>query len=203
MRSAARGTSRTREDHAQHVLVLVLLDQFAEREQLTGGLCRIPLLHIRGRRTSLYVERVESSVGVAKLCVEGADVVARGLDADQQAVERRELDTRCMQSGLECLHQRRARACERIEHVRAALEVPVEQHFDELWDELPMVGVQAVHVLRSHVLGERALGPRELEVQRRVELVLRDGHGSPFAADPCGPSNRSGTRRETGFRAAS
>lgn len=38
-------------------------------------------------------------------------------------------------------------------------------------------------MLRAHVLRQRALRPRELEVQRRVELVLGDGHGPNF--DTC------------------
>jgi len=39
-----------------------------------------------------------------------------------------------------------------------------------------VVWVQSMHVLRPHVLRERALGPGKLEVQRGIELVLCDGH---------------------------
>ena len=63
-----------------------------------------------------------------------------------------------------------------VEHVRAAREVPVEQYLDELRDEFPVVGMEPMHVLRPHVLGQRLLRPRELEVQRRVQLVLSNSH---------------------------
>ena len=111
-----------------------------------------------------------------QLGAQRVDVVAFRLDANEQAVERGELRTGRVESGLEGLHERRPRTGERIEHVSARLEVAVEQNLDELRDELPVVGVQPVHVPRPHVLGQRTLRPRQFEVERRVQLVLRDGH---------------------------
>jgi hypothetical protein len=66
--------------------------------------------------------------------------------------------------------------------VVAAHEVAVEQRLDELRDELAVVRMEPVDVLRAHALRQLSLGPGEVEVQRRVQLVLRDGHAWDFGA---------------------
>src|SRR5439155_4960849 len=58
-----------------------------------------------------------------------------------------------------------------------ARQVPLEQRLDELRDELPQVGMEAVDVLRPLALGQVALGPGKLQVDAGVEGVLRRGHG--------------------------
>ena len=65
-----------------------------------------------------------------------------------------------------------------IEDVVAGGEVPAEQHLDELRDELAVVRVEPVDVLRPLALGQLGLRPGEVEVQGRVQLVLRDGHAT-------------------------
>ena len=67
-------------------------------------------------------------------------------------------------------------AGKRIEHVLTCAEVPREKHLHELRDELPEVRVEAVNVLRPLPLREVALGPRQLEVEVRVERFLRRSH---------------------------
>lgn len=83
---------------------------------------------------------------------------------------------------VERLHEGSAGTRERVEHVRSGLEAPVEQHLDELRDERAVVGTEPVDVLRPLPLRQCALRPRELEVQRRVQLVLCDGHASDSTA---------------------
>ena len=147
----------------------------SEREQLLRGQRLVPAAHVcvrpRGR-----LQRIEPLDDVVDLVAQRLDVVARGLDAHEQAVEGGQLGTGRVQPRLERLHERRPRSGERIEHVPADGEIPIEQHLDELRDELAVVGMEPVHVLRAHVLGQRGLGPGELQVQRRVQLLLRDGH---------------------------
>ena len=58
----------------------------------------------------------------------------------------------------------------------AGREVAVEEHLDELRDELAVIRVEPVDVFRPLALRQVGLRPREVEVQRRVQLVLRDGH---------------------------
>jgi len=176
VRRPPRRARGAREDDAEDVAVDVLADQVGEREQLRSRLRCVPRAHVLRRLAGLRRRDADPLVDVVQLLAQQRQLVIRRLDVDQQAVERRELRAGRVESGLERLHERRPRAGERVEDVPAAREVPVEQHLDELRDELAVVRVQAMHVLRPHVLGERALGPRQLEVQRRVELVLRDGH---------------------------
>src|SRR5712672_3643406 len=70
--------------------------------------------------------------------------------------------------------------------LKAAMSTPVASSPDssawtsvvpEPWDELAVVRVEAMDVLRPLALAQLGLRPREVEVQRRVQLVLRDGHG--------------------------
>ena len=97
-------------------------------------------------------------------------------------------------AGLERLHERRARARERIEHATAGGNVPVEQRLDELRDELAEVRVEAVDVLRPLALRQRGLRPGELEIVLPVERFLGGRHGS---GSPLGPAPRYPGRAET------
>src|SRR5439155_26001886 len=84
---------------------------------------------------------------------------------------------------------------ERIEEAVAGREVAVEQNFHELRDELAVVRVEPVDVLRPLALGQLGLRPREVEVQRRVQLVLRDGHATGFDAGFRTPAARAARGR--------
>ena len=178
MRCPPCGACGARENHAQHVGVLVLGGQVAEREELGRRARCIPALQVRLLRDarSAHVEIVETRARAAQVGGKHIEVVARGLDSDQQAVERGELDAGCVASRLEGLHERRAGARERVEHMPAGRDVAIDEHLDELRDELAVIRVQAVDVPGAHVLRQCALRPRELEVQRRVQLVLCNGH---------------------------
>ena len=107
VRSSARRARGAGEDDAQDVAVLVLVDEIPEREQLRDRVRRVPLAHVRARRAALRRQRVEARAHVAQLHAERVDVVPRSLDADQQAVERGELDAGRVEPRLERLHERR------------------------------------------------------------------------------------------------
>ena len=181
MRRPARRAGCAGEDHAQDVAVPVLGDQVAEGEAAPPPpAARTSPAPSRsdacgGRRATRDASRPSRSSSPS-----AREVVLRRLDAHEETVERGDVDAGRVVTRLERLHERRARAAERVEHVPAALDVAVEQHLDELRDELAVVRVKAVDVLRPLALGQRRLRPREVEVQRRVELVLRDGHGPNF-----------------------
>ena len=72
-----------------------------------------------------------------------------------------------------------------------AREIAVEQDLDELRDELAVVRVEPVDVLRPLALGQLGLRPGEVEVQRRVQLILRDGHATGFDAGARTPAARA------------
>src|SRR5262249_26600965 len=120
----------------------------------------------------------DARVDVSQLALEDEWVVVARLHVHQQAVESCDVDTRRVEPALERLHERRARADERVENVLTWTEVPREQDLDELLDELPQVRMETVDVLRPVALGEVALRPRELEIDVRVEGVLRWSHAS-------------------------
>ena len=69
----------------------------------------------------------------------------------------------------------------------AARQVAGEQRLDELRDELAELRMQAVDVFGALALRQVALGPRELEVDLRVELILRRGHAPGFGARVLSP----------------
>src|SRR5437764_12968298 len=83
--------------------------------------------------------------------------------------ERGDVDPGRVEAALERLHECRPRARERIEHVLAAAEVACEQDLDELRDELPEIGMEAVYVLRATTFGHVAFRPRQVETDVRVE----------------------------------
>src|SRR5581483_3884818 len=113
---------------------------------------------------------------VAELRLEDELVVASRLDPHQQAVEGGDVDARRVVSALESLDERRPRPGERIEHPPALRDVPLQQRLDELRDELAEVRMEPVNVLRPLALRQLPLGPRELEVEVRVESVLCPRH---------------------------
>jgi len=174
---ARREASRARaprEYDAQHVAVLVIGDERAEKEQIRSGTRRDPVAPIAacpsGRR---HLEAFEAGEGVAKLGLEDEQVEADGLHAHQQAVERRDVDAGRVEPALERLNERGARARKRIENSPADRDLAAEQLLDELGGELAEIRVQAVDMLRALALRKIALGPGEVEVELRVERVLR------------------------------
>ena len=121
----------------------------------------------------------EAHERVPDLALEPEGLVALHLHAHQQRVERGDVDAGRVETALQRLDERRARAGERIEDAAAGTEVPPEQHLDELRDELPEIRVQAVDVPRPLPLRKLALRPRELEVDAGVKSVLRRCHALP------------------------
>jgi hypothetical protein len=176
MGRAARRPSRPREHYAENVLMLVVPDQRAERQELACRLGRIPLGRIAGRSWALSVERFDPPHDVADLRLEREQVVPTGLDLYEQAVEGGDVDPDGVIAALERLDEGRPRPGKGIEHPAARGHVPAEHRLDELRDELPEVGVEPVDVLRPLPLGKVALRPRELEVDLGVERILRRGH---------------------------
>ena len=77
---------------------------------------------------------------IANLVLEPFEVVRPRLDAHEQSVERRDIDADRVVAGLERLHERRARAGERVEHAAPRPHVPLEQRLDELRTNLPRYG---------------------------------------------------------------
>src|SRR5581483_4932877 len=200
VRRPSRGARGARKDDAQDVRVLIVADEAAPEEQLRGGLGRVPLPHVRRSVVAEgHVRRValESGAGVAELALEDELVVARGLDAHQQAIERRDVRPGGVEPALERLDERRTGARERVENAPAGREVAVEEHLDELRDELPEVRMEAMDVLRPLALGEVALRPREVGVydERSIELVLSQRHLlAIFGAGTQDPSSRTTSR---------
>ena len=180
MRRPPRRACGAREHDAQHVGVLVVGDQRAEAEQVAARLRREPPLGVRRRPPGRAFAGGEACEHVSQLALEHERVVRTGLDAHQQAVERGDVDARRVEARLERLDERRARAGERIEHATARGHVAAEELLDELRDVLAEIRVQAVHVLRPHALRQVGLGPREIQVEAVVDLLLGDAHSSWF-----------------------
>ncbi len=183
------------EDHAQDVGVLGGVDEAAEGEQLARGPRRVPAADERRRRPGRRLGQLPERV--AHVALEREQVVLRGLDAGEQDVERRDVRAGRVPPALERLDERRPRAAEGVEDVPAARDVALEQHLDELRDELAEVRMQRMDVLRPLALGELRLRPGQREVEVRVEGVLRRGHGP--TASTAGPrllarASRSGRR---------
>ena len=133
------------------------------------------------------LEGLRLGVGPEQVAAQRLEVVRARLDAGEQRVEACDVDAGRVVSGLERLHERRARAREGIEHAPAGGNVPVEQRLDELRDELAEVRVQAVDVLRPLALGQRRLRPGQLEIVRLVERFLGGGHTVRFAMSRLSP----------------
>ena len=180
MRRPPRRPSGAREHDAQHVCVLVVGGERAEAQEISAGLRCEPLADVRGGCTGLALPRLEPRQRITQLTLEHERVVRRRLDAHQQAVERRDVDTSRVEPTLERLHERRPRARERIEHAAPLRHVAPEELLDELRDVLAEIGMEAVDVLGAHALRQLLLGPGEVEVEPRIDLLLRDRHGASF-----------------------
>ena len=136
----------------------------------------------------------------AKVAPQSVEIVRPRLHAREQRIEARDVDARRVVARLERLHERRARARERIEDTAAGRDMPLEKRLDELWDELAEVRMEAVDVLRSLALGQRRLGPGELEVVLLVQGFLGGRHDTRFAAAVSSP--RSPVLRAERWRSA-
>ena len=123
-------------------------------------------------------QRLDTSGDVPQLLPQLREVVRRCLDAHQKGVEGRDVNARCVQPGLERLDERRPRPGKGIEHVVAGLEEAVEERLHELRNELAVIRVEPVDMPRPVALGQLSFRPRKVEVQRRVQLVLRHGHAA-------------------------
>ena len=187
MRRQARRTRGARQHDAQDVGMLVVRDKRPKREQIGCRLRSEPLGDVSGRLIRNALARLEAPERLTQVVLQREQVVSRCLDAHQQAVERRKVDPRRLPPALQRLHERRARAGERVEHTSARRHVAAQQLFDELRDELPEVGVQTVDVLRPLPLWKLLLGPRELEVELRIERVLGCSHETEFAEERTTP----------------
>ena len=173
----------------------VVRDQLAKAEELGDGPRRIPIAQVAARASPAPRQRLDARGHVLQLLTQLRQVIRRRLHAHQKAVERRDIHAGRVEPGLERLDECRPRAGERIEHMVTAREIAVEQHLDELRDELAVVRVEPVDVLRPLALGQLGLRPREVEVQRRVQLVLGDGHATGFDAAARTPAARAARGR--------
>ena len=148
------------EDDPQHISRADLLDERAEVQQLLGGHGREPRAHVGRCLAWISSSRLEGfrlGVRPQQVAAQRLEVVRARLDAGQKRVESGDVDTGRVVPGLERLHERRARACEGVEHASPDGNVPVEQRLDELGDELAEVRVQPVNVFRPLALRQRGL----------------------------------------------
>src|ERR671930_1966453 len=113
---------------------------------------------------------------VTQLLLEYERVVLARLHAREEAVERRDVDPRRVETTLERLHERRPGPRKGIQHMLADAEITPEQHLDQLRDELPQIRMQAVDVLRTLALRELSFRPRELEIDVGVQSLLSSSH---------------------------
>ena len=119
---------------------------------------------------------MEAREHVAQLALEHERVVLFGLHAHQEAVERGNVDTGRVEAALERLHERRPRACKRVEHPAARRDMPTEQLLHELGDVLAEIGMESVDVLRPLAFRQVTLRPGEVEIEAGVQLFLRRPH---------------------------
>jgi hypothetical protein len=110
-----RGAGCAGEHDAEHVGVLVLVDQRAEREQLGGRAGREPSADVAVGR-GMSPDTSQAAEGIPYLRLEDELVVPRRLDAHEQAVERGDVDAGRLVAALQGLHQRRPRAGEGVEY---------------------------------------------------------------------------------------
>ena len=190
MRRSPRRARCARDHDAQHLSVLVLVRKRAEAQQLFARVRREPAADVRRRAGRVALSPLEPRERIAQVVLETERVVAARLDPHQQAVERRDVDADRIVTGLERLHQRRARACERVEHASADGDVASEELLDQLRDVFPEIRMQAMDVLRPHALGEVTFRPRQVEVEALVDLLLGDAHEAEFAVVAAAPRTR-------------
>src|SRR5205814_6260611 len=103
----------------------------AEAEQVVARGRRVPRIHVRRRRTDVTLPTFEPRDRVAHLPFEHERIVRFGLDAHQQAIERRDVDAGRVMTALERLDERRPRPGERIEDAPAAGDMTAEKLLDE------------------------------------------------------------------------
>ena len=190
VRRPPRRAGRAGEHDAQHISRADLLDERPEVQQLLCRSRREPGAHVGRGVAWISPSRLEGfclGVRPEQVATQRLEVVRARLDAGQQRVESGDVDTGRVVPGLERLHERRARACEGIEHASTGGNVPVEQRLDELRDELAEVRVQPVNVLRPLALRQRRLRPGQLEIVRLIERFLGCRHRTGFAAPVASP----------------
>ena len=134
-----------------------------------------------GRVAGASSSSARASVAASPAATAAASCGARLL-AREQRVEGRDVAAHRVAAEPDRLDERRARAAERIQHEAARRAVAPDQRLGQLWRELAQVRMQAVHVLRALALRQRALGPRELEVDLGVQRFLRPGHAPTLVA---------------------
>ena len=176
VRRASRRPRGAREHDPQHVGVLVV----ARRATGSEAAPRAPAARTTRRRTPEprrhTFARREARERVAQVALEHERVVRGRLDAHQQAVERSDVDADRVEAALERLDERRPRSGERIEDAPTRRDMTAEELLDELRDVLAEIRMEAMDVPRPLPLGQVALRPREIEVEARVDLLLRDAH---------------------------
>ena len=139
VRRAPGGACGTRQHHAQHVCVLVVVHERTEEEELLGSARGEPGLdEARRSHGRSAVEALEAPQRVSDVALQREEVVGARLDVHQQAVEGRDVDTGRRSAALEGLDERRAGAGEGIEHGRARGKWRVKS-LHELGHELPQV----------------------------------------------------------------
>ena len=158
----------------------VRVDRGAVGEQLAAGVLAVPLGEVRrgvagapgaGLDQRLGARQRLRKTGRDRRCIVHARLLPR-----EQRVEGRDVAADGVAAEPDCLHERRAGAAERIQHEPARRAVPPDQRLGQLRRELAEVRMQAVDVLRALALRQRALGPRQLEVDLRIQRFLRPGH---------------------------
>ena len=182
VRRAPGGACGSRQDHAEHVCVLVVVHDRTEEEELVDSARGEPGLDVAGRPLRrAAAEALEAPQSVSDVALQREGVVRARLDVHQQAVEGRDVDTGRPAAALERLDERRAGAGEGIEHGPRARQVAGQERLHELGHELPQVRMQPVDVLRPLALGEVALRPGEVEIDVAVERFLRRSHLGPVS----------------------
>ena len=119
----------------------------AVAQELPERAWRVPAAQPRARR-------VRAGAGLPRLLerrrqADSGDPVRRDLDAGEQAVERRDRRSRPRWRRTHFASTSVVRADEGVVDAHARREVPVEEHVDELRDELAEVRMQLVDVLRA------------------------------------------------------
>src|SRR6266550_6958940 len=85
VRRAARGSGRASEDYAEHVCMLVIVDERAEAEQLACCLRRVPAANVGGRTFGASFS--DACMYCSQLLLQDEWIVRTSLDVDEQAVE--------------------------------------------------------------------------------------------------------------------
>ena len=70
--------------------------------------------------------------------------------------------------------------------------MPPEELLDQLRDVLAEIGVEPVNVLCPLAFGQIALRPRQVDVETRVDLLLRGAHNAQFDAGESPPRASKG-----------